>query len=707
MLAFAKQPIKQEPPPAPVVKQEEFPIKEEIKEDEDEEQGVGEVPQSTVFGFLHEEEEEEQCEEEEGQQWEEGLEELEYPPSLDNEEGNGEEKGVGAGQELEFPEEFYEGDEEGEVGEEEWRAAWPTEEKDFNLALEADIAAVGAELETEMDPELQELLHIGADSFGHFEPPLPEGPTAKKARLLEEKKAQAFETPLHQDTLSSIKAACELHLDHNSKEVLLAKKFSQFCTTNKQQLLKLGGFGKLVGTKYGQMFLTDKAATAFLMAMQHQAPVQANTLHTKFSTLKKGIRSTDLPAAHMPAWASDGAAPPPVLARYLKHLAKAQASSKPAAAEQGFLTSDHIRQYATNLIIEYKVAKEVQIEPYVDALFMRVQSGRSIRAVDLFAIRMSDVGFQSASHTGGTVPCLEVTIKKPLAKMSVSSAVAANPKSTILLSDILTQKLFDIWWEYTPQEHHGSPDHFFFPAKGPDGFLWDTALTYKDCSPFIQHAALSLGLVSTDDHLATFQLKSIRQGAAAESVAIIKDALAGSNRKRGRAPTSKMDVEVYAPSNALLAPGPLFAPELEDQLYKSTLEEHFSHCKGELLCTVCGYPQCGCDKCHHKAKNAKKMPKGILHSCWMGEHDRGQVGRRSSKVCAETEEEFALRLVDPALQGPSSCACVCWKEQQSTVFSLVLLPRFARFFPVRLAAWEEFCISDVPVFAAGKFQFMG
>ena len=94
---------------------------------------------------------------------------------------------------------------------------------------------------------------------------------------------------------------------------------------------------------------------------------------------------------------------------------------------------------------------------------------------------MDNVGFKSSGSGGSTTPYIDATITKPLAKMSVSKAVNTNPKSTILLTDKLTQALFDIWWDYIPVEVKGNPACFFFPAKGLDGFLWDQALDYKAC----------------------------------------------------------------------------------------------------------------------------------------------------------------------------------------------------------------------------------
>lgn len=507
------------------------------------------------------------------------------------------------------------------------------------------------------DLDLQELLNMqggpglilpasldedSQDTFGHFEPPLPEGPIAKRARLLEEKQAQEFDTPLSPEVLSNIKAACDLHLDPNSKEVAIAKKLSKFSTMNKQAFLKLGGFGKLVPTKLGSMFLSDKAATAFLMALQTMNPVQSNTLHSKFCLLKKGIRSTDLPAAHMPAWACEGAAPPPVLARYLKHLAKTQASSKPAAQQQGFLTPDHIATYCTNLLIEFRVTQFPAVEPYIDALFMRCQSGRSIRAVNLFDVRMSNVGFKSGGASGESVPFIEVTITKPLSKMAASTAVRANPKTTLLLIDTISKELFDIWWDFIPDQVKGNPNYYFFPAKGAHGFLWDQPLTYAACEQFVQHTASSLGLANSQEHLATFQLKAIRQGTAAESAAIIKGALASRNTHLGRAASSRMEVEVYAPTTALLAPGPLFEPLAANAFFDSALQHHFTDMKGSLLCTACGYCQCPCNKCRLKAAG-KNLPTGLLHTCWLSATDTGRVGKKSKKHLPETEGQFNAR----------------------------------------------------------------
>ena len=537
---------------------------------------------------------------------------------------------VDTGLEVEVGEQETKGEplEEDEEEREEWQEVGDTAQGDVETEEAKE------EEEAELDAELQELLDLPL--LPPVEPQVAEAPCPPRKRL-------KINEPLPKEALDDIKAACDTYLDHNSKQVQLAKDFSTFYMANKKELHKALGFGKPVDTKLGKMLLTDKAATAFLMFLQAQAPVLSKTLHNKFCTLKAGIRSTDLPALHMPPWAADGASPPPLVSRYLKALANQQTATRKPAGEKGYLTPDHVRTYCTNLMVQFKAFTLSDIEPFVDALFMRLQSGKSIRAINLFELTMDNVGFKSSGSGGSTVPYIDATITKPLAKMSVSKAVNTNPKSTILLTDKLTQALFDIWWEYIPEEVKGNPANFFFPAKGLDGFLWDQALDYKACCCFIQHTALSLGLVNSDEHLATFQLKSIRQGVAAESANIIRGALAGRNHHLGRAKSSTMELDVYAPTDALLAPGPLFDALSEDALYESALTDHFTEHKFSIMCNSCGYPFCECSKCALKAQS-KKMPIGCRHTCWLAAHDNGTRGKRSKKQLPETDAEFNMRL---------------------------------------------------------------
>ena len=79
----------------------------------------------------------------------------------------------------------------------------------------------------------------------------------------------------------------------------------------------------------------------------------------------------------------------------------------------------------------------------------------------------------------------------------------------------------------------------------------------------------------------------------------------------------------------LLEPGPLYNKALAEATWQEAVSKHNASRAKDLLCAVCGYPNCDCPKCCHK-------PGG--HSCWLGGGAKGK-GKRKNVNRAMTQIE--------------------------------------------------------------------
>ena len=232
--------------------------------------------------------------------------------------------------------------------------------------------------------------------------------------------------------------------------------------------------------------------------------------------------------------------------------------------------------------------------------------------------------------------------------MSTSKAVAAQPTSTLVLTDAASIELFTTWWEHAPADIRVSPAHYFFPEFGPKDFIWDKQMSNECANHIVKECALSLGLVRNDAHLLSFTTRCVRQGTAADTLQGVQEYMADRNKALGRASSSQMELKTYVPPHVVMKPGallPASAAAACDQALKAALETHAEEHKWQLLCQVCGYPQCSCKKCAalcnggHTAHALKKLS----HECWLNAWDH-KAGRKSKHGPPETEGEFAMRL---------------------------------------------------------------
>ena len=474
------------------------------------------------------------------------------------------------------------------------------------------------------------------------------------------KKPRKADSRMSPATLAEVEAQLSELNDPSSKHVGMFRQYSEFCIANKAELGRIRNMGPMVHSKFGKVFVKEHAFEAFLVSLQKESPVLAKTLANKFGLLKKGLLQTDLPAGVMPAWAQAGASPPPAVATYLKKLAANQATNRGAVKEKGVITPQDVELHCIDLAIQVKEARAL-IEQVMGALWARVSSGRQIREINTDSVMMSDVGWHPAGADGHSYPYLEVAITKPLAKMSVSGAVNAQPKSTITLSDDISICLFEAWMDWVPPHIQGSSNNFFFPGVGEVDFIYDQPMGNATGNRIVQHIASKLELVKPGMSLDDFTTISLRKGTAVQSTHVVQEDLAAINKLHGRAPGSNLDLTVYAPANVLLCPGQLVDKEASNAAFAIALENHFGQLKGELLCKVCGYPACPCTKCRKVSAGTRS---NILHECW--KKDRPcTVGKRSKKWDEESDEQW----------------------------------------DARLAAWSSYGIKDMSIFDKGEYSF--
>lgn len=451
-------------------------------------------------------------------------------------------------------------------------------------------------------------------------------------------------------------------LAHQENSVVV--QFSTFCIQKQPELQKLPGIGRLATTPIGQMFLTESAVQAFLEYLQAAKPVLSRTLMGKFTQLKKELRGLNLSVAVLPAWV-EARHFPPLLHTYFNQLADKQASSRPPAKEKGYLTPEMIQAHCINLIVHWKLHpnEPIHIIDCYGALVCRLISGRSLRAINVFSLTFADVGWEgSSSDCDEGTPYIDCTVTKPLASMSPSKAVEAMPRSRILLVDNISKILFNTWMDYVPQEVKNG-DHYFIPAKGSEGFLFDTKSDYDSLNGEVQIIAEALGIARDATHKASFTSKSIRQGVAADTDQLVKDCLSGRNKHLGRSPTSKQETSTYCPLRVLLAPGPLFDPDGPNAELESALHACTHEARARLLCMTCGYPSCPCIRCK-EIGNGKTKKRSHEHSCWL-EVYQGQPGKRSKNWTRETQEQLECRI----------------------------------------AAWRALGLEDIPTFKDGHYQW--
>lgn len=270
------------------------------------------------------------------------------------------------------------------------------------------------------------------------------------------------------------------------------------------------------------------------------------------------------------------------------------------------------------------------------ALLLRLQSGRSHRHVNIPGnLKFGDTGTLSGHDAAQEpVPFINALCTKPLGAMTVQGVANAQGRVQLLLTDKVTQFLWDAWageqWTADiPREHA-----YVFPKQGRDGFEWNLPMTRLQHDRVVQRCAQVMGLAFTADELKSITSKAVRCGVSAKVARQLRETLTGGSKTLGRAAGSNMDIGVYTPKEVLMEPGPLHSDEADvSARLEQALAEHFGPLKNDLLCKHCGFPGCVCMACGPAKRGS--------HTCWL----KGRMGPKPRKAgYSETDDQCNARL---------------------------------------------------------------
>lgn len=229
------------------------------------------------------------------------------------------------------------------------------------------------------------------------------------------------------------------------------------------------------------------------------------------------------------------------------------------------------------------------------ALVLRLQSGSGSRHKHVVALEWLKgieryeqlVGCDSDSCTYG----LKVVPTKHICKHSA-------PVEFYLLDDI-SHYLFHNWWVlYCPLAAVSQQDNkYVFPEVSGIGKRFDFQKVFSPANhtQACMDCVARLGLQPAGDDR-KYTSNCVRRGVAACLGRKIKQVVHNHNLQYGRAPGSRIDLEVYCPEEVLQASGPLFG----DIDHMNAKLHDFIHCMAGVditKCTVCGFPNCKCDVC--------------------------------------------------------------------------------------------------------------
>lgn len=428
------------------------------------------------------------------------------------------------------------------------------------------------------------------------------------------------------------------------KDTAELQLYADFCTGNMGQLAGLANIGQLIKAPADntRFYLSEVGLNAYFTHLLEQG-TSLGQAKKKFSKVKECMRSLDLPSSQLPAWAEHGKPAPPLLSQTFRVEKRKAAEKEEPATEKGVLAPSDIMEYGCLLVVQHKQGS-LPAHKVMQALLLWVCSGRSHRVVNLQGVKCTDCGYHasSADSLEEPPPYVAMMATKLLGTLSANQAADSKVKSQFTLKDKLSRELFQIWWAAIPDQHKSNGDCNFFPHVKPDGtIVWFQAMGHEEMNEAAKSCAKYLNLAHSGEHLATFSMKSLRTGIAAESCQIVQGALSTRNPMLGRAKSSKMEVTVYAPPRALVAPG-LLHGNLEEisNYFDSHIHKAFGMQKHIMLCSVCGFPGCKCAKCISIRENTKQGRKAS-HECWLAGRGPGKIAKDTLK---ETEGQKAARL---------------------------------------------------------------
>jgi hypothetical protein len=442
--------------------------------------------------------------------------------------------------------------------------------------------------------------------------------------------------------------------------------FSIFCKAYSSELGRLPNVGTPVPSPAGELHLTDVAVTAYLHSLQ--AGFSMRTVYNKFAALKAGFRSLNLQRGVLPSWAEPSASAPPLVQKFFREAKKATIREEPVVVERGFITSEQVLSYALHIVVKDMAGKACKAE-IVDALMLWVMAGRSHRLTNLQNTMWGDVGQVAMAASSSDAapepdqPFMNLAATKLLGCMSAKQLAETHIVVKFYLGDPVSQYLYNAHCDSTSPEIKEAPDMHFFPHKAPADFDFGRPVSNRSMKSAVLACAHHLGLVHNAEHANTFDCNSIRRGVAADVAKLLKDALGNLNLKHGRREGSLTGILVYTPRSVVVQPG-LLHTDLDSiqEAFSAKVSEHVESMQATLLCIVCGYPACQCNKCACVARGGKGKGAGSKHCCWLGGRRKGKYARNDAD---ETEQQLEARL----------------------------------------QAWRTFGVSDVPVLADGRFVF--
>ena len=456
--------------------------------------------------------------------------------------------------------------------------------------------------------------------------------------------------------LADVAALCS----PNKKQQTALSEFTDFCQANWHELTELPGIGKPVAADGGQIFVTDVAVVAWLK--QLSSALETSTLYGKFSSLKEGFRGLNLTSDVAPFWLESGAAKPPAIMKFFRAEKTASYKGEAPANPKGAITSAEVRDYVLGKISEDRAGQGCQ-KDIANCFFLWVMSGRAHRLGNIQDTRCSNVGTHlegagSTQEENKETPYITLPVTKLLGVMSARQIAQTPLFMKFFLGDCISEYLWAAWMDIIPEEAKGKEDKFFFPFQGAHGFDFNRPMSNDNIKQAILQCA---GWHGQPGHV-RHDANSIRRGLAQEVVDLVKKALGELNIQHGRGKASTTDLVVYCPKGHLVQPGFLHTDIASIKAaWDACMDSHNTALRSNLLCTICGYPNCQCKKCGLLA--AGKPSTHGHDKCWLS--SRGP-GRKSKAWIAETPDQFQART----------------------------------------DAWMALGIEDVPVFKDGKFIWM-
>ena len=196
--------------------------------------------------------------------------------------------------------------------------------------------------------------------------------------------------------------------------------------------------------------------------------------------------------------------------------------------------------------------------------------------------------------------------------------------------------------EEKPAEEAEEKPTYFFPAekkRGHLGFDHSKPMQPESVRQAMVEVAKFNGLVKNQDHEKRFDCNSIRRGTASDTADLLRQTLGELNSRRGRQPGSQMDLARYCPKSVLVKPGLLHTdvPAI-NRFFEEKAEEASQMHQWSLLCSICGYPNCNCQKCSSVLKGGGRGA-STKHKCWLADRGRGKQARNQVRESQQQAQE--------------------------------------------------------------------